>query len=129
MFPFFAFAQTDTLKINIKEAEKLFLENNFSLLAQKYNVDASKALTQQAKLWDNPDFSTSQNLYDGTDKLFNHADGKGEIYFQIQQVFRTARKRGKQIQLAKDNEQIQQAAFNDLMRNLKYNITLDFSTN
>jgi len=125
-FPFFAFAQIDTLKINIKEAEELFLKHNFSLIAQKYNVDAIKALTKQAKLWDNPDLSTSQNVYDGTDRLFNHADGKGEIYFQIQQVFRTARKRGKQIQLAKDNEQIQQAAFDYLMRNLKYNITLDF---
>lgn len=126
LLPYFAFAQPDTLKISIKEAEKLFLEHNFSLIAQKYHVDASKALTKHAKLWDNPDFSTSQNVYDGTDRLFNHADGKGEIYVQIQQVFRTARKRGKQIQLAKDNEQMQQAAFDDLMRNLKYNITLDF---
>lgn len=121
-----AFAQVDTLRLDLPGLEKLFLERNFSLIAQKYKVDGSKELTRQAKLWDNPGLSTSQNVLDGSEKLFNHSDDSGEIYVQIEQVFRTARKRGKQIQLAKDNEQIQQAAFNDLMRNLKYNLTLDF---
>lgn len=121
-----AFAQMDTLRLTLSSAEKLFLAHNFSLIAQKYNIDASKALTRQAKIWDNPDLSTSQNIADGSGKLFNHSDDAGEIYIQLQQVFRTARKRGKQIQLAKDNEQIQLEAFNDLMRNLKYNLTLDF---
>ncbi len=35
-----AFSQTDSLRISFKDAEKLFLENNLSLLAQKYNVNA-----------------------------------------------------------------------------------------
>ncbi|NNU33462.1 hypothetical protein HK413_03545 [Mucilaginibacter sp. S1162] len=42
-------------------------------------------------------------------------------------MFTTAGKRGKQVQVAKDNAQVQEAAFNDLMRNLRYNLQLDFA--
>jgi cobalt-zinc-cadmium efflux system outer membrane protein len=121
-------AQTDTLKLNFQDAEKQFLENNLSLLAQKYNVEASKALIQQAKLWDNPVLSTDQNIHTGGDnKFFDHSKGNGQVFVQLNQVFTTAGKRGKQVQVAKDDAMVQEAAFNDLMRNLKYNLQLDFS--
>ncbi|QEM09702.1 MULTISPECIES: TolC family protein [Mucilaginibacter] len=120
-------AQTDTLKITFPEAEKQFIENNLSLLAQKYNVDAQKALIQQAKLWDNPVLSTDQNIHDGgTNKFFNHANGGGQVFVQLNQVFATAGKRGKQVKVAEDDAKVQEAAFNDLMRNLRYNLQLDF---
>ncbi|SEN43718.1 outer membrane protein, cobalt-zinc-cadmium efflux system [Mucilaginibacter gossypiicola] len=121
-------AQTDTLKITFPDAEKQFIENNLSLLAQKYNVDASKALIQQAKLWDNPTLSTDQNIHDAsTNKFFNHSNGGGQIFVQLNQVFATAGKRGKQVKVAEDDAKVQEAAFNDLMRNLRYNLQLDFS--
>ncbi|MDN3546772.1 TolC family protein [Mucilaginibacter aquaedulcis] len=123
-----ASAQTDTLKLNFQDAEKQFLENNLSLLAQKYNVEASKALIQQAKLWDNPVLSTDQNIHTGGDnKFFDHSKGNGQVFVQLNQVFTTAGKRGKQVQVAKDDAMVQEASFNDLMRNLKYNLQLDFS--
>jgi cobalt-zinc-cadmium efflux system outer membrane protein len=123
-------AQADTLSLNFQDAEKHFLDNNLSLLAQKYNIDASKALISQAKLWDNPVLSTDQNIYDGGSKKFfyhNTSLGQGQVFVQLSQVFTTAGKRGKQVQVAKDNAQVQEAAFNDLMRNLRYNLQLDFS--
>ncbi|WP_413668577.1 TolC family protein [Mucilaginibacter sp. Mucisp86] len=120
-------AQTDTLKITFPDAEKQFIENNLSLLAQKYNVDASKALIQQAKLWDNPVLSTDQNIHDGsTNKFFNHSNKGGQVFVQLNQVFATAGKRGKQVKVAEDDAKVQEAAFNDLMRNLRYNLQLDF---
>jgi cobalt-zinc-cadmium efflux system outer membrane protein len=120
-------AQTDTLKLNFQDAEKQFLQNNLSLVAQKYNVESTKALIDQAKLWDNPTLSTDQNIWDGSSRrFFDHSNGYGQVFVQLSQVFTTARKRGKQIQVAKDNTQIQEAAFNDLMRNLRYNLQLDF---
>lgn len=120
-------AQTDTLKLNFQDAEKQFLQNNLSLVAQKYNVESTKALIDQAKLWDNPTLSTDQNIWDGySRKFFDHSNGYGQVFVQLSQVFTTAGKRGKQIQVAKDNAQIQEAAFNDLMRNLRYNLQLDF---
>ncbi|RFZ90736.1 TolC family protein [Mucilaginibacter conchicola] len=122
-----ASAQTDTLRINFQDAEKLFLTNNLQLIAQKYNVDASQALIKQAKLWDNPVLSTDQNITDASKKFFNHRNGDGQIMVQLSQVFTTAGKRGKQVQIAQDGAQIQQAQFNDLMRNLRYNLLLDFT--
>lgn len=124
---FTASAQTDTLKLNFQDAEKLFLTNNLSLIAQKYNVESTKALIEQARLWDNPTLSTDQNVWDGYSKrFFEHSNGYGQVFVQLSQVFTTAGKRGKQVQVAKDNALVQQAAFNDLMRNLRYNLQLDF---
>jgi cobalt-zinc-cadmium efflux system outer membrane protein len=119
----------DTLSLTFRDAEKQFLANNLELLAQKYNIDASKALIAQAKLWDNPTLSTDQNIYDGGSKKFfyhNNNLGQGQVFIQLSQVFTTAGKRGKQVQVAKDNAQVQEAEFNDLMRNLRYNLQLDF---
>jgi cobalt-zinc-cadmium efflux system outer membrane protein len=119
----------DTLALTFQDAEKQFLANNLELLAQKYNIDASKALITQAKLWDNPTLSTDQNIYDGGSKKFFYHNtnlGQGQVFVQLSQVFSTAGKRGKQVQVAKDNAQVQEAAFNDLMRNLRYNLQLDF---
>jgi cobalt-zinc-cadmium efflux system outer membrane protein len=120
-------AQTDTLQIDFKEAENLFLKNNLSLLAQKYNIEATKALIDQAKYWDNPTLTTDQNIHDGNGKFFDHSNGNGQIYAQLTQLFKTAGKRGKEIQVAKDDARIQQAEFNDLLRNLHYNLQLDFA--
>jgi cobalt-zinc-cadmium efflux system outer membrane protein len=122
-----AYAQTDTLKVTFKEAEKSFLDNNLNLLAQKYNVDAAQALVKQAKLWDNPVLSTDQNITDATHKYFDHSGNNGQILVQLSQLIKTAGKRGKQIQIANDGVQIQQAEFSDLLRNLHYNLLLDFS--
>ncbi|MVN90801.1 TolC family protein [Mucilaginibacter aquatilis] len=120
-------AQTDSLRLSFKDAEKLFLQNNLSLLAQKYNVDAAQALVQQARLWDNPVLSTDQNVVDNSGKFFDHRNGSGQVFVQLTQLIQTAGKRGKQIKVAEDGTRIQQAAFDDLLRNLRYNLQLDFA--
>ncbi|HEV3413378.1 MAG TPA: hypothetical protein VG101_12930, partial [Puia sp.] len=53
-------AQRDTLKIDLFHAEKIFLDSNFQLLAQRYNIDVQRALILQAKLWPNPNLSIAQ---------------------------------------------------------------------
>lgn len=127
------FAQkTDTITITIPQAEKIFIQNNLSLLAARYNVDANAALIKQAKVWDNPILSTDQNLYDG--KFFRHgkvtpanSSTGGEIYVSLQQVIVTAGKRNKLVQLAQDATQSSEAQFNDLMRNLRYVLITDLN--
>lgn len=121
------FGQTDSLRISFKDAEKLFLENNLNLLAQKYNVNAAQALVQQAKLWDNPVLATDQNITDASHQYFQHSGTTGQIFVQLSQLIHTAGKRGKQIKVAEDGTKIQQAAFDDLLRNLRYNLQLDFA--
>ena len=52
----------DTLRVNLFQAEKSFLDSNLQLLAQRYNIDANKALVIQARLWPNPNFSVGHTL-------------------------------------------------------------------
>ena len=115
---------TDTVAISFKDAEKIFLQNNLSLLANKYNVDINKALIKQAKLWDNPIFSTDQNIYDG--KYFQHNADGGQVYMQVMQLIKTAGKRNKAAQIAIDNTTLAQEQFDDLLRNLRYTLQNDF---
>lgn len=123
---------TDTLGLTIQQAEKIFLEKNLQLLAQHYNVEASKALIIQAKLWDNPILNTDQNVY-SNNKYFEHGtnpDGSpyGQYYIQVQQLIKTAGKKGKQIQIARTNAEISEWQFKDVLRNLKYALHSDFYT-
>ena len=115
---------TDTVPISFREAEKIFLQNNLSLLANKYNIDINKALIKQAKLWDNPIFSTDQNIYDG--KYFRHNADGGQVYMQVMQLIKTAGKRNKAAQIAIDNTTLAQEQFDDLLRNLRYTLQNDF---
>lgn len=110
----------DTLQVSFREAEKIFLQNNLSLLAGKYNIDANKALIQQAKLWDNPILTTDQNIYDKQGGFFKHDGVNGTFYVQVMQLIRTAGKRNKAVQIAMDNTTISQQQFDDLLRTLRY---------
>ena len=90
----------DTISISIDSAEHIFLNNNLQLLAQKYNVDAQKALIIQAKLYPNPNFSFSTVLYQTETKKFLPAGNEGEIQSSISQMIILANKRNKQIKIA-----------------------------
>src|SRR5579864_4292761 len=93
---------TDTLKIKLDSAEHVFLRNNYSLLAQKYNIDAQKALIIQAKLWPNPNLSFERGpvipLYDPTSN-FHHSNFflNSENAASLSQLILLAGKRNKQI--------------------------------
>lgn len=124
------FKQTDTISLGLKQAEKLFLEKNLSLLARHYQVNADQALADQARLWDNPELITDQNIY-ANNRFFQHSrntDGtyNGQYFLQVEQLIKTAGKRGKLIKLARTNAEISQVEFNDLMRNLKLRLRTGF---
>lgn len=121
-------ANTDTLRLSLSDAEKIFLQKNLSLLAAKYNIDANQALIQQAKLWDNPVLSTDQNIYDGAKgdgNFFTHNSTRGQVYIQVTELIRTAGKRLKLAQLAIDNTTIAKEQFDDVMRSLRYTLRND----
>jgi cobalt-zinc-cadmium efflux system outer membrane protein len=125
-------AQTDTLRLNLKQAERIFLEKNLALLAQHYNIEASKALVQQARLWDDPTLSTDQNIY-ANNKWFEHGnnpDGspRGQYFIQLQQLIKTGGKRGRLMDMAHTNTQISEWQFTQLMQNLKFQLRSDFYT-
>ena len=126
-------AQEDTLRLSLKQTEKIFLDSNLLLIASSYNVDASKALIDQAKNWDNPILSTDQNVYTNN-KFFQHGidpvsgQPTGQYFIQLQQLVKTAGKRGKLIKMATTNSKISQLQLNDLLRNLKYDLRSNYYT-
>lgn len=117
----------DALELNLQQAEELFLKKNLSLLASQYNIDNAKAAVITAKLFDNPQFSIENILYNPqTKKFFDMSHDGGQFGGSIAQLFQTAGKRNKNIQLAKLNVQEAEYGFFDLMRTLRYTLRSDF---
>lgn len=125
-------AQTDTVTYSLNDIDKRFLDSNLNLLAAHYNVDANRALIQQAKLWQNPILSTDQNIYAGNRFLQHGKDiygnPTGQVFVQLQQLIQTAGKRGKQVQLATTNTHLSELQLQDMMRNLRYQLHQDYYT-
>ena len=92
----------DTLHLTVKQAEDIFLKNNLQLIAQHYNIGIAEAQVITAKLFPNPDINMSTGLYNpDARKYFDHSMGQDEYAGSISQLFTTAGKRNKNIQLAK----------------------------
>src|SRR5579872_1134502 len=125
-----AYAQnpsTDTLKLTLKQAEDQFLKNNLQLIAQHYNIGIAEAQVITAKLFPNPDFTFSTGLYDpATHKFFDHSAGQDEYASSFSQLFTTAGKRNKSIQLAKIGVEQAKYQFFDMLRTLKFTLHSDF---
>lgn len=119
----------DTTIMSLPAMEKIFIDSNFLLLAGHYNVDANKALIQQAKLWDNPvinsDFAMAA---DGHFLPYGKVDGVtgGQYFIQVQQLIKTAGKRGKLINIASTNSKISELQLQDVLRNLRNQLHADY---
>jgi cobalt-zinc-cadmium efflux system outer membrane protein len=116
----------DTLTLSLKQTDSLFLKNNLLLLAAKYKVDGSKALVQQAKLWDNPSLSTEWNLYNPQKDKYFDVGPNGQKIFAIDQVISLAGKRNKKVAIARAGERYTEFEFNELMRTLKTEVHNQF---
>ncbi|GGF29735.1 cation transporter [Flavobacterium limi] len=114
--------------VTLEDCESQFLKNNLFLLASHYNVDASKALTIQARIWDNPVISAELNAYNpDRDKYFDIGK-QGQKVFGIEQLIYLGGKKRNEIKLAKTNEQLAELEFNDLLRTLKLQLRKSFYT-
>ncbi len=123
---------TDTLRLSLPAMEKIFLDSNLTLLAGHYGVDAQKALINQAKVWDNPMLNTDQVIA-ANGRFFPYGknpDGtySGQYYIQVQQLIKTAGKRGKLINLATTNAKLSELQLQDVLRNLRYQLKVDYFT-
>jgi len=123
----------DTICLTLQKAESLFVEKNVQLLAQKCNVDAARAQVLQIQLWDNPNITVNQSVYNtespqnGANKWFP-VSNNGETSLQIQQIVTVAGKRNKRIRLAELTAQKTEYLFYDLLRTLKYQLRSNFYT-
>lgn len=117
----------DTLQLTLAQAEKMFLNENLALIIQRYEVDQAKAEVITARLFENPEFGFESNLYNPGDKrFFDYSSTGGQYAAQLSQLFLTAGKRNKNIQLAKISVQLSENQFYDLLRTLRYALRSNF---
>jgi cobalt-zinc-cadmium efflux system outer membrane protein len=114
--------------VTLEDCESQFLKNNLFLLAAHYNIDASKALTIQARIWDNPVISSELNAYNPDRDRYFDVGKQGQKVFGIEQLIYLGGKKRNEIKLAKTNEQLAELQFNDLLRNLKLQLRKSFYT-
>jgi cobalt-zinc-cadmium efflux system outer membrane protein len=113
-------------KLDLSACEEQFLRTNLSLLAKHFNVDGAKALTIQAKIWDTPYLSGEFNLINPTNNSILDVAGNGQKAFAIQQLIYLGSKKKNQVELSKINEQLAELDFQDLLRNLKFQLRRSF---
>ena len=124
----------DTLRLTLEQAQEQFVRKNFALIAQKFNVNLAEAAVEQAKLWYNPNLFVETNLYNGyTNKLLPYGKQSdlvnptgGVFNIQLQQVLSLTSSRSKLVKLSQSNVALQQAAFQDVMRNSRYALAQTF---
>ena len=115
-------------KFSLIASEEQFLKNNLLLLARHYNIDAAKAQTIQAKIWELPFFSGELNLINPTEGRVLDVAGGGQKAIAIQQILYLGNKKRNQVELSKINEQLAELDFQNLLRNLKYQLRQSFYT-
>lgn len=117
----------DTLQLTLPQAEKLFLQNNYQLIAQNYQTDQVKADIITAKLFDNPTLSVETQLYNSkTKRFFETSKTEGEYQASISQLIKLAGKRNKNIQVATAGVKMAEFQYFDLMRTLRFNLRANF---
>ncbi|KAF2327180.1 TolC family protein [Flavobacterium daemonense] len=114
--------------VTLQDCESQFLKNNLFLLASQYNIDASKALTIQSKIWDNPALTAELNAYNPEGNKYFDVGKEGQKSFGIEQLIYLGGKKRNEVKLAQTNEQLAELQFNDLLRTLKLQLRKSFYT-
>ena len=114
--------------VTLEDCESQFLKNNLFLLASQYNIDASKALTIQARIWDNPTITAELNAYNPERNQYFDIGKEGQKAFGVEQLIYLGGKKRNEVKLAQTNEQLAELQFNDLLRTLKLQLRKSFYT-
>ncbi|SEW57284.1 TolC family protein [Chitinophaga arvensicola] len=127
LFRMSASAQTsDTLRLSLPDAEQLLLQKSIPLLTQRYNIDSAKAGIITAKLWDNPQVTFENALYNHTTKKWFDFSYESQNTFQAEQLFKLAGKRNKAVKLAQSGVKMSEYQFYDLLRTLRFSLHDNF---
>ena len=107
------------MRLGLTDALALFLQQNLDVLIAKYGIEYSKGQQITARLFPNPVASI------GT--LSSYTQGRtlstgGQLFFQAQQLFELAGKRGYRIESAGFGTQSTEAAFEDAVRQLGFTV-------
>jgi cobalt-zinc-cadmium efflux system outer membrane protein len=106
-----------TLRLSLDEAIGLFLRQNLDLLIAKFGIESKKGQEITARLFPNPvAFIGTQSSYVQGYTLSN----SGQLFWQIQQLFELAGKRGYRMESAGLGTQSAEADFEDAVRQLSF---------
>ncbi len=125
---------TDTLRVTLDQAQARFMQANFQLLAQHFNIDVANAAIRQALLRDNPNLQMEVNAYNPNTNTFFPLNKQtdptnptgGTFLAQIQQLIDISGRRSKLVQLSRTGVAVQQAAFEDLLRQARFQLVQSF---
>lgn len=120
----------EIIKLTQSEIERIFLNNNLQLVAEKMNISIADAEIIQAKLWDNPSFSiggvnlwSTDNQREGESEvippLFGSFARNTQFSVELSQLIQTANKRGKLVAREKVSKEIAIQQFEAVMLGLK----------
>lgn len=113
-------AESDTLRLRLREADSLLVARNLDLIAARYEVDRSKAREVQASVFDNPSLSVESFLYSPERKgVFDPSFQKS---VGLQQVFQIAGQRGLRIDIAEGATQMSLAQYDGVALALRYQL-------
>ena len=118
--------ETTALQLSLKDAEKIFLERNLSLIAERYNIDMAQAQVTQARLFANPVISLEQNVYNRLNGKYFDMGKEGEATAEIEQVINLAGQRNKRVRLERVNKEIAEYQFEEVLRTLRSELNRTF---
>lgn len=111
----------DTLRLTIRQADSIFLQQNLQLLAEKYQIDIAKSQEIQDKLWNNPTLGVEISAYNPS-RGFLDVGRQGQKAITIQQLITRAGKRNKRVALDVESTRKSEYQFYDLVRTLKFEL-------
>lgn len=104
--------------LSLQDCENQFQKNNLLLLAEQYNISASRAAVIQAKIWEQPYFESDMNLYNPGNNQYFDIGENGQKQFTVQQLIYLGGKKRNEISLAKNNVALAELQYEQLLRNL-----------
>lgn len=117
--------QTQAQNITLDNLEVAFLQKNYVLIANKFNVDRIDAEIIQEKLWQNPTLSISEvNLWktynvEEQPYLFGKYGKNQQISVELEQLIETAGKRKKRVAIKELEKNSALFEYEELLRELK----------
>ncbi len=120
-----AFSQIDTsfnhINLTYKDYMKMVVSRNLGYAAEKYNLNIAEAKIKAAKVFQNPTIAI-----DWSGNKENNSINGYSISTEISKTFELGQKRKARINLAKSENTLALAQFNDYFRNLQADATLDY---
>lgn len=117
--------QTQAQNVTLNNLEAAFLQKNYALIANKFNVDKIDAEIIQEKLWQNPTLNISEvNLWktyniEEQPYLFGKYGKNQQISVELEQLIETAGKRKKRIAIKQLEKNTALFEYEELLRELK----------